>query len=82
MMRAGGYERIITMIDLMMLGLAVSLRRYGAGILKWMKSKLDKINRQTRKFKTMNKGLQPGNDVGSLYVSRMDGESGLIGCKT
>ena len=30
----------------------------------------------------MNKGLQPGNDVGSLYVSRMDGERGLIGCKT
>ena len=34
---------------------AVFLMRYVTGILKWTKSKLDKMNRKTRKVMTMNK---------------------------
>ena len=34
---------------------AVFLMRYVTGILKWTKSKLDEMNRKTRKVMTMNK---------------------------
>ena len=60
----------------------VSLIRYGAGIVKWTKSKHDEIDRKTRKVMTMNKELHPGSTVDRLYVSRMEGGGGLIGCKT
>ena len=33
----------------------VFLMRYVTGILKWTKSKLDEMNRKTRKVMTMNK---------------------------
>ena len=59
----------------------VSLMRYGAGIVKWTKSELDKIGRKTRKVMTLNKKLHPRSYVDRLYVSRMEGERGLIGCK-
>ena len=52
---------------------AVSLMRYGVGIVKWTKSKLDEIDRKTRKILTLN--------VDRLYVCRMEGGRGLIGCK-
>ena len=55
--------------------------RYGAGILKWTKSKLDKIDRKTRKVMTLNKELHSRSDVDRFYVSRMAGGRGLIGCK-
>ena len=61
---------------------AVSLIRYGAGIVKWAKSKLDEIDRKTRKVMTMNKELHPVSTVDRLYVSRMEGGGRLIGCKT
>ena len=61
---------------------AVSLIRYGAGIVKWTKSKLDEIDRKTRKVMTMNKELHPGSTVDRFYVSRMEGGGALIGCKT
>ena len=60
---------------------AVSLMRYGACIVKWTKSKPDEIDRKTRKVMTMNKELYPKSDVDGLYVSRMEGERGLTGCK-
>ena len=55
--------------------------RYGAGIEKWTKSKLDEIDRKTRKVISMNKELHPRGDVDRLYVPRMEGGKGLIGCK-
>ena len=59
----------------------VSLMRYGAGIVKWTKSELDKIGRKTRKVMTLNKELHPRSYVNRLYVSRIEGGRGLIGCK-
>ena len=41
----------------------------------------DEINRKTKKVMTMNKELHPRSDVDRLYVSRMEGGRGLIGCK-
>ena len=60
---------------------AVSLIRYGACIVKWTKSKLDEIDRKTRNVLTLNKEIRPRNDVDRLYLSRMEGGRGLIGCK-
>ena len=60
---------------------AVSLIRYGAGVVKWTKSKLDGIDRKTRKVMTMNKELHDRSDFDRLYVFRMVGGIGLIGCK-
>ena len=60
---------------------AVSILRYGAGILKWNKNELQEIDRKTRKFMTMNKELHPRNDVAWLCLSQKCGGRGLIGCK-
>ena len=60
---------------------AVSLRRYSAGIVKWTKSRLDEIDRKTRKILTINKELHPMSDFDMLHVFRMEGGRGLIGCK-
>ena len=50
--------------------LAVSLMRYGAGIVKWTKSKLNEIDKKTRTVMTMKKKLHPRSDVDRLFVSR------------
>ena len=42
---------------------------------------LQEMDRQTGKFMTMNKELHPRSDVAQLYVSRENGERGLIGCE-
>ena len=55
--------------------------RYGAGIVKWTKSKFDEIDGKTRKALILNKELHPRSDINRLYVSRMEGGKGLIGCK-
>ena len=60
---------------------AVSLMRYGAGIVKWTKSELDEIDRKTRNVMTLNKELHPRSYVNRLYVSRMERGRRLIGCK-
>ena len=60
---------------------AVSILRYGAGILKWNKNELQEMDRKTRKFMTMNKELHPRSDVARLYVSQKNGGRGLIGCE-
>ena len=60
---------------------AVSILRYGAGILKWNKNELQEMDRKTRKFMTMNKELHPRSDVAWLYVSRKNGGRVLIGCE-
>ena len=51
---------------------AVSLIRYGASIVKLTKSKLDEIDRKTKKVMALKKELQPRTDVNRLYVSRME----------
>ena len=60
---------------------AVSILRYGAGILKWNQNELQEMDRKTRKLMTMNKELHPRSDVARLYVSRKNGGRGLIGCE-
>ena len=60
---------------------AVSLMRYGAGIIDWKMSELEKMNRRTRKILTMNKELHPKSDVDRLYVPRKERGRVLISCK-
>ena len=60
---------------------AVSLMRYGKGIVKWTKNELDEIDRTTRKALTLNKELHPRSDVDRLYESRKEEGRGLIGFK-
>ena len=56
---------------------AVSLMRYGAGLIKWNKEELPEIDRKSRKITTMNKELRPRSDV-----ARKKGGRGLIGCES
>ena len=63
--RLNGRNKIIALNTL-----AVSLMRYGAGIVKW-----------TRKDLTLNKELHLRSDGDRLYVSRMEERRGLIECK-
>ena len=56
---------------------AVAMMRYGAGIVKWTKAELEKLDRQTRKIMTMNGALHPKCDVDRLYVARPRGGRGL-----
>ena len=50
--------------------LAVSIMRYGAGILKWNKNEQQEMDRKTRNFMTMNKEVNPRKDVAWLYGTR------------
>ena len=52
---------------------AVAVMRYGAGIVKGMKEELEKLDRQTRKIKTMNGVLHSKGDIDKLYVGRKRG---------
>ena len=61
---------------------AVSLMRYGAGILKWNKNELQKIDRKTRKVMTINKEIHLRSDVARIYVSRKRGGRGLQSCES
>ena len=61
---------------------AVSLVRYGAGIIMWKKAELESMHRRTRKLMTMNKELHPRGDAARLYVGRKNGGRGLISCET
>ena len=60
---------------------AISLMRYGAGILNWRVNELDKMDRKTRKILTINKEFHPKSDIDRLYVPRKKGGRGLISCK-
>ncbi|PFX13751.1 hypothetical protein AWC38_SpisGene22140 [Stylophora pistillata] len=61
--------------------LAVSLLRYGAGIIGWTKEELKALDRVTRKVLTMNDAFHPNSDVDRLYMSRVNGGRGLISCE-
>ena len=59
--------------------LAVSLIRYSAAFLSWIKSELQAIDRKTRKLFTMYGALHPkSSDVNRLYIPRKEGGRGLI----
>ena len=53
---------------------AVSIFRYSAGIIDWIKQELQNIDRKNRKMMTAYKALRPKADVDRLYVHRKDGE--------
>lgn len=57
---------------------AVSLFRYGSGVVEWNKQDLEKIDRKTRKLMTMHGALHPRADVDRLYVKREEGGRGLM----
>ena len=42
---------------------AVAVMRYGAGVVKWTKEELEKLDRQTQKIITKNGGLHPKSNV-------------------
>ena len=60
---------------------AVSLMRYGGGILNWRKDELEKVDRKTRKLMTMYGMLHPKSNVARIYVPRRSGGRGLISCE-
>ena len=60
---------------------AVSLLRYGAGIIEWTKEGLQKMDRKTRTVMTMNKEFHPKSDTARLEASRRKGDRGLIRCE-
>ena len=60
---------------------AVSVLRYGAGIIRWTKEELKSLDRMTRKVLTMNGAFHPKSDIDRLYVSRVNGGRGLISCE-
>nr|XP_027229447.1 uncharacterized protein LOC113821177 [Penaeus vannamei] len=58
---------------------AVSVVRYGTGIIKWTKNELEEMDRKTRKLMTMYGAQHPKADVDRLYLKRYDGGRGLLG---
>ena len=57
---------------------AASLIRYSAAFVSWRKSKLQPIDRKTRKLFTIYGALHPKSDVDRLYIPRKEGGRGLI----
>jgi alkylhydroperoxidase/carboxymuconolactone decarboxylase family protein YurZ len=56
---------------------AVPVIQYTAGVIKWTKEDMNKLNRQTRKMLTMYGALHPRADVDRLYLPRRIGGRGL-----
>ena len=61
---------------------AVAIMRYGVGVLEWRFYKLKELDKKTRKFLTMHKGLHRKSDVDKLYLSRKEGGRGLVSCES
>ena len=59
---------------------AISLLRYGAGLLKWTREELEWMERKTRKLMLTYKTLHRKSDFGRLYVPRRKAGRGLISC--
>ena len=57
---------------------AVSIVRYSAGIIKWTKEELEKMDRKSRKLLSIYRALHPQADVDRLYVKRSLGGRGMI----
>ena len=60
---------------------AVSVFRYGAGILQWKDRELKDVNRKSRKTVTMHGALYLKSDVDRLYIKRKEGGRGLMGAE-
>ena len=58
---------------------AVSVIRYGAGIIDWTKAELQQMDRKTRKLLTMYGAHHPKADIDRLYLRRADGGRGFFG---
>ena len=58
---------------------AVSVLRYGAGIINWSEEELENMDRKTRKRMTIYGMLHPRAGVDHLYLPRRCGDRGLIG---
>ena len=56
---------------------AVSLLRYGTGVINWTKAELESIDRKTRKQMTIYGMLHPRVDVQRFYMPRGQGGCGL-----
>ena len=56
---------------------AVSVIRYGAGIIEWSKLELQEIDRKTMKLLTIYLSIPPQTDVDRLYWKRAEGGKGL-----
>ena len=56
---------------------AVSVIRYGAGIVDWTKNELQEMDRKTRKLLTIYRSMHPQGDVDRLYMKRVAGGRGL-----
>ena len=57
---------------------AVSMVRYGAGIVDWYKHELETIDRRTRKLLTLHGAFHPKSSIERLYMKRKDGGRGLL----
>ena len=57
---------------------AVSIIRYGAGIVDWRKTELQQMDRKTRKLLTTYRSMHPQGDVDRTYLKRKKGGRGLI----
>ena len=57
---------------------AVSVPRYGAGIINWTKAELESMDRKTRKRMTIYGMLHPKANMDRLYLPRGRGGRGLI----
>ena len=60
---------------------AVSVLRYGAGIINWTKAELENMDKKTRKRMTIYGMLHSRADADRLYLPRRCGGRGLIGVK-
>ena len=58
---------------------AVSIVRYGAGIISWTKMELEELDWRAKKLMTMYGAHNPKADVDSLYLQRCEGRRGLLG---
>ena len=57
---------------------AMSLVRYGAGVIEWYQQELENIDRRTRKMMHLYDAIHPRADVDRLYVRRDEGGRGLM----
>ena len=60
---------------------AVSVMRYGVGILKWNTYNLKTLDIRNKKFMTMHGMLHLKKDVDRVHLNREMGGKGLISCE-
>ena len=58
---------------------AVSIVRYGAGVISWTKMELEELDRRTRKLMTIYRAHHPKAGVNRQYLQRCKGGRGLLG---